>query len=85
MTLSADQVAVMNGTLAAAPPHVVNAAAKVARGEVVPDADAEAVVAALADQMLSNKGFNGEGLTSQGMEIDDIIGIVQQMSEGFYR
>lgn len=25
------------------------------------------------------------GLTARGMAIDDVLGIVQQMSEGFYR
>jgi hypothetical protein len=84
MTLSASQVAVMNEVLAGAPGYVIDVAAKIGRGEVVPDQDAEAVVDALANAMLGDEGFDGEGLTEQGNRIDDLIGIVQQMSEHFY-
>jgi hypothetical protein len=34
--------------------------------------------------MLDRDGFDGEALTARGIEIDDLIGTVQQMSEHFY-
>jgi hypothetical protein len=34
--------------------------------------------------MLSGEGFDGAELTVSGIRIDDVIGIVQQMSEHFY-
>jgi len=74
----------MNEVLAEAPEHVTAAAAKIGRGEVVPDDEAEAVVSALADAMLGEEGFDGQALTPRGVQIDDLIGIVQQMSEHFY-
>jgi len=84
MTLSAAQVEVMNEALAGSPDLVIAAAAKIGRGEVVPDEDAEAVVDALADAMLGDEGFDGESLNQRGVQIDDVIGLVQQMSEHFY-
>jgi len=84
MTLSVAQVVAMNEALTGASPSVSDAAARIGRGEVVPDEDAEAVVNALSEAMLSNEGFDGQGLTTRGIEIDDIIGVVQQMSEHFY-
>jgi hypothetical protein len=84
LRLSVKQVALMNEILAGAPPHIFGTAERIARGEVLPDDAAEAVVAALTDAMLDSHGFDGEALTPQGIEIDDLIGIVQQMSEHFY-
>ena len=83
MKLSVAQVALMNDALAEAAPDVLNTAARISRGEAVPDEDAEAVIDALAIVMLG-EGFDGEDLTARGREIDDIVGIVEQMSEHFY-
>ena len=47
------------------------------------DVDVE-VVDALADAMLGEEGFDGESLNQRGVQIDDVIGLVQQMSEHFY-
>ena len=64
---------------------MTDAATRIGRGEVVPDEDANAVVEALAGAMLSDAGYNErEGLTAFGLQIDDLIGIVQQASEHFY-
>jgi hypothetical protein len=84
LRLSIDQVALMNEVLAGAPPQILDAAARIGRGEVVPDDDAEAVAGALVDRMLDRDGFDGEALSARGIEVDDLIGIVQQMSEHFY-
>ena len=84
LTLSVRQVTLMNEVLAEAPPQIIDAAERIGRGEVVPDDVTEAVVAALTDVMLDREGFDGEALTARGIEIDDLIGIAQQMSEHFY-
>jgi hypothetical protein len=84
LTLSPKQVDLMDDVLAKAPPHVREAATRVARGEVVADEVAEEVVDALAAAMLDDEGFDGQELTPRGIEIDGLIGIVQQMSEHFY-
>ena len=84
LRLSVGQVDLMNEVLAGAPALVLAAAERIGRGEVVPDDDAEAVANALADVMLDRDGFDGEALTAQGIEIDDLIGTVQQMAEHFY-
>lgn len=84
LRLSTDQVALMNEVLGGAPPQILDAAERISRGEVVPDDDAEAVAGALADRMLDRDGFDGEALTARGIEVDDLIGIVRQMSEHFY-
>jgi len=34
--------------------------------------------------MLASDNFEGEELTGRGLEIDGLIGVVQQMSEHFY-
>ncbi len=40
---------------------------------------------ALANVMLGDHGFSeAQGLSGRGIEIDDRIGVVQQMSEQFY-
>jgi hypothetical protein len=46
--------------------------------------DADPPVIDTSEAMLSDVGFDGEALTARGAQIDDIIGIVQQMSEHFY-
>jgi hypothetical protein len=84
LRLSVAQVALMNEVLTGAPSHVLVAAERIGRGEVVADDDAAAVVNALVDVMLDDDGFDGEALTTRGTEIDDLIGIAQQMSEHFY-
>jgi hypothetical protein len=85
ITLSAQEVAVMREVLGGAPPDVLDAADRIARGQVVPDEDAEAVVDALVAVMLADTGYDAEqGLTVRGNTIDDVIGVVQQMSEQFY-
>jgi hypothetical protein len=77
-------MALMNEVLANSPSGVLAAAAKIAKGEVVPDEDAEAVVDALAAAMLINPNFEGDELAGRGIEINGLIGVVQQMSERFY-
>jgi hypothetical protein len=84
LTLSRDQVALMNEVLASSPPGVLAVAAKIAKGEVVQDEDAHAVVDALAAAMLVSSNFQGDELAARGIEIDGLIGVVQQMSEHFY-
>ena len=85
MKLTPAQARFMNEGLVHEPRHVIDAAARIGRGEVVPDEDAQAVVDALANLMLSDEGYSeAEGLTERGIEIDNLIGVVQQMSEHFY-
>lgn len=85
LALSVEQIAVMNEVLADAPPKVRATAAKIASREIVPDDDAEEVVDALARAMLADSAnFDGDELIGRGVEIDRVIGIVQQMSEHFY-
>jgi hypothetical protein len=85
MKLTPAQAASMNEAVVGAPQRVIEAAGRIGRGEVVPDADAEAVVDALTSVMLGGEGYSeAEGLTERGIEIDDLIGVVQQMSEHFY-
>ena len=84
LTLSETQVAVMDDVLATASDRVRDVAARIGRGEVVPDEDAQAVVDVLSAVMLGEDGFDGQALTVRGRQIDDLIGIVQQMSEHFY-
>jgi hypothetical protein len=74
--LSAAQAALLLDVVADAPPAVRATAERIAIGRVVPDDRAEAVVNVLADAMLAGDEIN--------LAIDDIIGIVQQMSEHFY-
>jgi hypothetical protein len=83
--LTPAQATLMSEALVGAPRHVSEAAVRIGRGEVVSDADAEAVVDALATAMLGDKGYSqAGGLTERGIEIDKLIGVVQQMSEHFY-
>jgi hypothetical protein len=84
ITLSTAQVALMNDVLRGSPSSVIDAAERIARGEAVPDEHAEMVVDALTNAMLHDEGFDGHGLTGRGKQVDDLIGIVQQMSEHFY-
>jgi hypothetical protein len=84
LSLSREQVAFMNEVVATSPSRVQATAAKIANGEVVPDEDADAVVAVLAAAMLASDNFEGEELTGRGLEVDGLIGVVQQMSEHFY-
>jgi hypothetical protein len=84
LSLSPEQMALMNEVLTNSPARVQATAAKIANGEVVPDGDADAVVDALAAAMLASDNFEGEELTRRGVEIDGLIGVVQQMSEHFY-
>ena len=84
MTLSVAQIALMREVLGAAPPNVTEAVERVSRGEVVPDEDADVVVDALATAMLNDEGYQGDELTARGRQIDDIVGVVQQMSQRFY-
>jgi hypothetical protein len=85
MKLTPSQVTLLNEALVGAPTHVADAAVRIARGEVVPDEAASAVVDALANVMSGDTGYREDvGLTSRGIEIDDLIGVVQQMSEHFY-
>ncbi len=80
--LSPQQIVLMRETLSGCPASVRDTADRVGRGEVVADNAANAVVDALVAAMLEDAY---EGLTARGCQIDDIIGVVQQMSEGFYR
>jgi hypothetical protein len=82
--LSAAGASLLRELVADSPSAVRAAAERIATGEPVPDDDAEAVVDVLSDAMLAEQGFDGEALTARGVQIDEIIGIVQQMSEHFY-
>ena len=82
--LSDAEAALLLELVADSPAAVRTAAKRAADGQVVPDDDAEAVVDVLCNAMLGDEGFDGEALTTKGIEIDAIIGIVQQMSEHFY-
>ena len=85
MKLTPAQATLLNEALVGAPRHLTDAALRIGRSEVVPDAEAEAVVDALANVMLSDQGYSeAQGLTERGIEIDKLIGVVQQMSEHFY-
>jgi hypothetical protein len=75
----------MNEVLANSPSGVQAAAATIAKGEVVSDEDADAVVDALAAAMLVSPSFEGDELTGRGIEIDGLIGVVQQMSGALLR
>lgn len=83
ITLTADQVGLMNEALEGASPHVLLAAARIAQGLVVTDDDADTVVGALTAVMLTDY-TRDEGLTDRGNEIDGLIGVVQQMAEHFF-
>lgn len=78
--LSAAQVQLLHDALRTAPASVRDSAARIAEGAVPPDAEVEPVVDALADA-LDAEYSEGAGLTERGNSIDDIIGVVQQMSE----
>jgi hypothetical protein len=82
--LSAAGASLLRELVAGSPPAVREAAERIAVGEAVSDDDANAVVDVLSDAMLGDAGFDGEALTARGVQIDDIIGVVQQMSEHFY-
>jgi hypothetical protein len=82
--LSGAQVTLMREALTGAPPSVTDAAETIGRGEVVSDSDADTVVNALTAAMLGEEGYDGDELTARGREIDDIIGVAQQMSQTFY-
>lgn len=74
----------MKEVLAQSSAEVQGTAARIARGEVVTDEEADAVVDVLAAAMLDDGNFDGEELTGRGAEIDGLVGVVQQMSEHFY-
>ena len=66
--------------------ELLQLADRVARNEIVFQcSDAHALVDVLASEMLANYDEEERGLNEQGLAIDDMIGIVQQMSEDFYR
>ena len=66
-------------------PPLVPLAERVAHGEIISDIEAEDLTNALADVMLEDEWSEGIGFTPRGAAIDDLLGIVRQMSEGFYR
>jgi len=85
MRLSSDQAAFLTEVVAGYPEPVRGAAARIARGEVVPGEDARWVGDALADEMMSVRGYtDADGWTDFGLRVDDIIGIVAQWSEDFF-
>lgn len=85
MKLSEAQVALIREVLDGKPPSLLRLAEQVGRGEVVSDREADELVGALSDVMLDQEYNDVDGLTARGRAIDDVLGIVQQMSEGFYR
>jgi hypothetical protein len=82
LILSVAQAALLHEVVRASSPSLLRIAERVAQGEVVRAEEADALVEALAEVML---GDDDLGLSEQGLAIDDLIGIVQQMSEDFYR
>lgn len=83
LKFSAAEVELLREVLADASPVIIDTGERMARGEVVPRPDAEAVV----DVLLA--AFNAEdiyadGPTPRGKKIDDLIGIAMQMSHDFY-
>jgi hypothetical protein len=85
LRLSAVQVVLMRELLVRAEPDVALTAERIAEGKPQPEAEVDALVSELSASMLSAPGFDGEELTEHRRQIDDIAGIVQQMSETFYR
>jgi hypothetical protein len=85
MKLSVAQVALIRELLDGKPPSLLRLAEQVGRGEVLSDPEADELVDALSDVMLNDEYDDLTGLTARGMAIEDVLGIVQQMSEGFYR
>lgn len=78
------QAAVLRHVMADAPTRLRTLAERAARNQVLSDEDAEALVAALTDEMLRDY-TEEDGLSARGKEIDDLIGIANQLAESFYR
>jgi hypothetical protein len=81
--LTPAQVALLRDVLVRADPEVVSTAERIVQGEPQPDDEVTAPVDELLASMLGTRGVDDEP-SERGRQIDDLIGIVQQMSEGFY-
>jgi hypothetical protein len=75
----------MYEALADAPEPIVSVADRVAQFEVVPQTEADALVDILANVMLEQGHDEEAGLNDFGLRVDDVIGVVAQMSEDFFR
>jgi hypothetical protein len=83
LKFSADQVELLRAVLADAPPSVIDTGERMARGEVVPRPDAEAVVEVLLEAF-NAEDIDADGPTRLGKDIDGLFGIAMQMSHDFY-
>jgi hypothetical protein len=81
--LSQEQVALMYDVLSERPQSLRSVAERVARFEVIPQADADELASALTDAMLSEADREGD-LSDLALKLDEIIGIVYQASEDFF-
>jgi hypothetical protein len=85
LTLSDQQAALLQEIIAERRPSLVPLAERVARGEVIPDIEADDLTSALADVMMEDEWSEDTGFTPRGAAIDDLLGVVRQMSDDFYR
>jgi len=83
LTFSGAQVILMRQVLANAPASVVDTGERMMRGEVVLRPEAEAVVSVLLAAFAAEDIYD-DGPTARGKQIDDLIGVAQQMSDDFY-
>jgi len=83
--LSAEQIALMHSVLTNKPSSIRNIAGRVERHEVISQTDTDTLTNVLIDAM-SDEGSDPDGhLNDLGLKLDDVIGIVYQASEDFFR
>jgi hypothetical protein len=83
--LSSDQIALMRTVLTDQPGPLRATGERIARAETVSQADAEALADTLAKTMFDD-GCDRDGtLNDLGLKLDDIIGVVYQAFEDFFR
>jgi methylmalonyl-CoA mutase N-terminal domain/subunit len=82
LRLTPAQIKLMIEVVAGASSSLRQVADRIARGDVIPQDDVNELADFLADAM---EYTDEEGLTERGVQIDDIIGVVYQLSEDFFR